>query len=187
MGSMKVYVQETLAGCVGYAWTERGIAAVTLPCDNPPAALVEMERYTGGDSCGAGFVPPEPGEPAYGLGDALREYFNGQCTDFRCFRVDFSFYTPFQARILQAARQIPYGVVASYGQVAALAGRPQAFQAAGGALNVNRVLYLVPCHRVIKSDGSLGGFGSGTVWKRRLLELEGIKEKNLKSFMINIK
>lgn len=174
MGFMKVYVEETPAGYVAFAWTTRGIAGVTLPCEHPPAALVGLERYTRGDSRGADMLPPGPGEAAHGLGQALRDYFHGRCPDFRHFSVDFTGYTPFQVRVLQAVRKIPYGTVLSYGQVAALAGRPRACRATGGALHANRILYLVPCHRVIRSDGSLGGFGSGTDWKRRLLELEGL-------------
>lgn len=171
---MKVYIEETTAGYVGFAWAGQGVAAVTLPCEHPTAALEELERYTRRESRKAQMVKPEPGEAAHGLGEALKDYFNGKCPDFARFAVDFTPYTPFQARVLRAVRQIPFGAVMSYGQVAAAIGRPGACRAVGGALNANRTLYLVPCHRVVKSDGSLGGFGPGTGWKKRLLELEGL-------------
>ncbi len=174
MCAKKVYVEETQDGYVAFFWTDKGINGLTLPCNNPPEALVELERYTRGESIGALMLPPHPGEPAYGLGVALRDYFSGNCPDFGSFPVDYSSISPFRTRVLQVVRDIPYGEVMSYGEVAALAGNPKAYRAVGSAMSTNRTLFLVPCHRVIKRDGFLGGFGSGIGWKRMLLNLEGI-------------
>ena len=174
MERKKVCVVETAYGYVGFSWTPKGINGVTLPCANPPEALVQLERYTRGKSLGAELLPPEPGEPAHGLGEALRDYFDGGNPHLAGFPIDYSAHSSFRTRVLQVVRNIPYGTVLSYGQVAALAGNPKACRAVGSAMSCNGTLYLVPCHRVIKSDGFLGGFGSGIEWKCMLLKMEGI-------------
>jgi len=81
--------------------------------------------------------------------------------------------TEFQKRVWQALQEIPYGQVRTYAQVAGTIGRPKAFRAVGGACGANPVALVVPCHRVIGSDGRLTGFGGGLEWKKWLIELEG--------------
>jgi methylated-DNA-[protein]-cysteine S-methyltransferase len=74
-----------------------------------------------------------------------------------------------------AARRIPYGETASYGEVAIMAGSPGAARAVGTAMSRNPISLVIPCHRVIRADGSIGGYGNGTAGihlKRRLLDLE---------------
>ena len=80
--------------------------------------------------------------------------------------------TPFQLRVWQALRTIPYGETRSYKEIAALAGNPKACRAAGMANNRNPIAILIPCHRVIGADGSLVGYGGGLPLKRSLLALE---------------
>jgi len=80
--------------------------------------------------------------------------------------------TDFQWRVLKATTQIPLGQTRSYAWVAQKVGRPKAVRAVGGALNKNPYPIIIPCHRVIKSDGSLGGYVFGIKRKRTLLELE---------------
>jgi methylated-DNA-[protein]-cysteine S-methyltransferase len=75
--------------------------------------------------------------------------------------------------VLRVTSQIPYGGVLSYAEVAAEAGSPRGFRAAGNALGANPLPIVVPCHRVLRSGGSLGGYGGGLPRKRWLLELEG--------------
>ena len=82
--------------------------------------------------------------------------------------------TPFQEACWNALRQIPRGETRSYAQLAAAVGKPAAVRAAGSANGANRVAILIPCHRVIRSDGSLGGYAYGSEIKRRLLERERI-------------
>lgn len=81
--------------------------------------------------------------------------------------------TDFQQKIWQYLRGIPYGETRSYGQLAALAGNPRACRAVGMANHRNPVMILVPCHRVINANGSLGGFGGGVEAKKILLGIEG--------------
>jgi methylated-DNA-[protein]-cysteine S-methyltransferase len=99
----------------------------------------------------------------------------GEAVDFTPFPVDYSGYTPFSIKVLKEARLIPYGSVTSYGSLAAATGGPLAYRAVGNCMNRNRTPLVIPCHRVIKNDGQLGGFGSGINWKKTLLELEGVK------------
>ena len=80
--------------------------------------------------------------------------------------------TPFQQRVWQALREIPVGETRSYGQVAAALGNPKASRAVGGANRANAVAVLVPCHRVIAADGSLGGYAYGGQIKTELLHRE---------------
>ena len=101
----------------------------------------------------------------------LEEYLAGRARSLD-FPLDLGGGTPFQRRVWEAARRIPYGAVASYADLARLAGGERAQRAVGNALGANPVPIIVPCHRVIHSDRSLGGFSSGIDWKRYLLELE---------------
>ncbi|CAN5801341.1 methylated-DNA--protein-cysteine methyltransferase [soil metagenome] len=80
--------------------------------------------------------------------------------------------TPWQMKVWEALRRIPFGETRSYAQVADMIGNPKAARAVGGANGCNRVPLVVPCHRVIAADGSLGGFSGGLHLKERLLEHE---------------
>src|ERR1700758_2517908 len=101
----------------------------------------------------------------------LDEYFAGKRREFT-FPLDFR-GTEFQIACWRALLAIPYGETRSYADIARAVGRPQGFRAVGMANNRNPIAIVVPCHRVIASDGSLCGHGGGLHVKRRLLELEG--------------
>jgi methylated-DNA-[protein]-cysteine S-methyltransferase len=89
--------------------------------------------------------------------------------------LDLEWATPFQRALAAALRAVPWGEVVSYGELAALAGRPGAARAAGSFCADNRYALIVPCHRVVAA-GSIGGYGtSGVELKRRLLALEGVR------------
>ena len=90
----------------------------------------------------------------------LETYFSGKPTLFTV-PVDWSDYTEFRLKALQFTAAIPAGQVATYGGVATAVGRPGAARAVGGAMHANRTPIVVPCHRVVGSDGSLTGFGGG--------------------------
>ena len=81
--------------------------------------------------------------------------------------------TPFQRRVWKAIASIPWGEVRSYAWVARKAGRPRAVRAAAAACGANPVPVVVPCHRVVASDGAIGGFSGGLAIKKKLLKLEG--------------
>lgn len=105
----------------------------------------------------------------------LDRYFAGEPTTFTV-PLASEGASPFQRRVWDALKEIPYGTTASYGQIAKAVGNPKACRAVGSANGSNRIPIVIPCHRVIKSDGKLGGFGSGVAVKKRLLELEGVTE-----------
>jgi len=81
--------------------------------------------------------------------------------------------TPFQKSVWRALQKIPFGKTTSYGKLAAKVGKPKAARAVGGAVGKNPVSILIPCHRVIASDGTLGGYSGGLTIKRKLLAHEG--------------
>ncbi len=101
----------------------------------------------------------------------LQEYFAGQRREFT-FPLDLR-GTDFQLACWRALLAIPYGETRSYADIALAVGKPNAFRAVGMANNRNPIAIVVPCHRVIASNGSLCGYGGGLEVKRKLLELEG--------------
>jgi len=102
----------------------------------------------------------------------LDEYFAGRRRTFEL-KLDWTLTGPFARRVLAVTAEIPYGGVLSYAEVAADAGSPRGSRAAGNALGSNPIPIVVPCHRVLRSGGALGGYGGGLERKRWLLELEG--------------
>ena len=101
----------------------------------------------------------------------LDEYFAGRRRSFDL-TLDWRLSAGFRATVLQHLADIEYGHTASYATVARLAGRPKAFRAVGTACSTNPLPVVVPCHRVVKSDGSMGGYLGGSKAKATLLELE---------------
>jgi methylated-DNA-[protein]-cysteine S-methyltransferase len=101
----------------------------------------------------------------------LRIYFGGHKTAFPD-QLDLSGATPFQRQVWAATRHIPYGETRSYTWVAEQIGQPRAVRAVGQALGRNPLPVIIPCHRVITSNGQLGGYSGGVGWKRYLLNLE---------------
>jgi methylated-DNA-[protein]-cysteine S-methyltransferase len=102
----------------------------------------------------------------------LDDYFCGRRRSFGL-TLDWSLIGPFGRRVLHATAEIPYGGVLSYAEVAAEAGSPRGSRAAGNALGANPIPIVIPCHRVLRSGGAIGGYGGGPERKRWLLELEG--------------
>jgi methylated-DNA-[protein]-cysteine S-methyltransferase len=112
-----------------------------------------------------------------GLSEAielLTQYFNGERVDF-ALNLDLRAGTDFQQAVWEATRKIPYGEVRSYGFLAKEIGKPKAARAVGSALGANPLPIIVPCHRVLRSDGGLGGYSGGLCWKPKLLAMEGVK------------
>ncbi len=100
----------------------------------------------------------------------LEQYFAGRRTDFD---LDLDLAgTPFERRVWDAVRAIPYGETATYAEIAGRLGSPSACRAVGRANGRNPIAVIVPCHRVVGSDGSLTGYAGGLEMKRALLDLE---------------
>lgn len=142
----------------------RGVAAIHY--GNEPGAI-ELRRIV--RTYGPGVVPdPKRAAP---LARELDEYFRGRRRAFDL-AVDLSGLTPFQRRVLGATARVGYGELVTYATVAKRAGNVRASRATGAALGRNPIPIVVPCHRVVASDGSLGGYSGGLDAKRTLLALE---------------
>jgi methylated-DNA-[protein]-cysteine S-methyltransferase len=126
----------------------------------------------------AGRAPKAP-DPRWHLDDSqfgdaiaqLRAYFSGNLREFYLPLQPVG--TPFQLLVWQALREIPFGETISYAELARRIGKPRAVRAVGAANGKNPLSIVIPCHRVIGSDGSLTGYGGGMENKRYLLALEG--------------
>jgi len=105
----------------------------------------------------------------------LLEYFERRRHGFEL-PIDLSRLTDFQQSVLGAARRLGFGEIASYADIAHSIGRPKASRAVGNALGRNPVAIIVPCHRVVRTDGSLGGYTGGLRYKKMLLDIEGRRD-----------
>ncbi len=109
-----------------------------------------------------------------GLDRAIAALYEGQKISFDHSFLNWSKLSGFSARVLKQTCKIPRGKVLTYGGLAAKAGNPRAARAAGTALAQNPFPIVVPCHRVLRADGSVGNFGGGMSMKKQLLEKEGV-------------
>jgi len=160
-------VFETPFGWMGVLASERGLRRTTLPMVSPDACIEglgeEVERAT--------LSPARFAD----LRDRLGRYFGGEPIVFDDEPIDVADATPFFRAAWKACRSIPVGETRPYKWLSTQAGKPLASRAAGQSMARNRLPIIVPCHRVIGSDGGLHGFGSGQTrldLKQRLLDLE---------------
>lgn len=104
----------------------------------------------------------------------LKAYFSGRKVNFRE-KLDLTGGTDFQKKIWKAMQKIPYGETRSYGWLAQKAGGKNKARAAGAACGANPIPIIIPCHRVIKSDKTIGGYSGGLGFKKKLLKIEGVR------------
>jgi methylated-DNA-[protein]-cysteine S-methyltransferase len=152
---------------LGPLWTAvgpRGVA--TISYGHEPDAR-ELRRLVA--VFGPGIVPDRKRTDQ--LARELDQYFAGKRREFDI-PADLTGLTPFYRAILKATARVPYGQVITYAVAARRAGNERASRAAGGALSSNPIPIVVPCHRVVATDGTLGGYAGGLDAKRRLLSLE---------------
>ena len=147
------------------AATRRGLVRLAFPEEDIDSVLERLARKISPRIVEA----PAPLEPAR---RELEEYFGGARRSCEL-KLDWALVGGFGQRVLRATSQIPYGGVLSYQEVAADAGSPRGYRAAGNALGANPIPIVIPCHRVILSGGAPGNYGGGSERKRWLLELEG--------------
>jgi methylated-DNA-[protein]-cysteine S-methyltransferase len=156
---------ESPFGSLCLAATRRGLVRLAFPEEDVDGMLDRLARR----------ISPriiEADAPLEGVRRELEEYFEGRRRSFAS-PLDWSLIAGFHRRVLRATSEIPFGGVQSYAEVAADAGNPRASRAAGNALGANPIPILIPCHRVLRTGGSLGGYGGGIERKRWLLSLEG--------------
>ncbi len=161
---MEYTVFETDLGWIGVVGSDKGLRRITIPLSSPEEAVRELE----GDLEGAELAPDFFGD----LPDRVRRRFAGEDVDFPE-GLDLQRATPFKRAVWEATRAIPLGETRSYGDIAAQVGRPGGARAVGQVMASNPLAILIPCHRVIASDGGLGGYGGHIEMKKRLLEVEG--------------
>ena len=159
-------LQTEKLGLIGVAVTAKGLRRLRMFQKSDKAFLVLNEIYQEGEYT---FSDQET-KPVI---EQLQAYLNYEIKQFSL-PIDWSGYTAFQKDVLQETLSIPYGETRSYGQVAAAIGNPKASRAVGQAEKSNQVPLVIPCHRVIGSDGSLTGYGGkvNTDLKAWLLDFE---------------
>jgi methylated-DNA-[protein]-cysteine S-methyltransferase len=160
---------ETAVGPCAIAWGPGGIRSVQLPEGTANGTRARIAREF--PAAVEGTPPPEVRRVVDGI-TALQR---GEPADLSRARLDMEGLPEFHRAVYTAVRTIPAGATLTYGQVAAIAGRPMAARAVGQALGRNPFAIVVPCHRVVAAGGRLGGFSAagGTATKARLLALEG--------------
>ena len=161
-------IEPSPVGDLLVAVTPRGLIRVAyLGVEDQGPVLEELARR----------VSPRVIEAPAALDEVRREldeYFEGRRKTFDI-PVDWKLHDGFGRRVLRATAKIPFGEVLTYQQIAAKAGSPRGSRAAGNALGANRIPIVVPCHRVVRTGGSIGGYGGGSERKEYLLELEGAR------------
>ena len=165
MALLSCYLSTPLGSMLAVV-SDRGLCL--LEFDNQPRVDRELAQV---EAARGGLVHAGRNAVSDQLADELAEYFSGS---LQVFRVPLDLVgTPFQTEAWQALLAIPYGRTRSYAEQARAIGRATATRAVAAANGQNKVSIVVPCHRVIGSDGSLTGFGGGLPRKRALLMLEG--------------
>ena len=164
----------SIFGDVGVVWLYEGgvplIVRVVLPQKDVPTTGIIRENY------------PDVAEGLHKdlekTCEYIRAFLEGACVNFSMKFVRINQCRDFQRRVLLETMRIPRGSVTSYGSLAKAISAPGAARAVGSALAGNPFPIIIPCHRVVKSDGSAGQFGGGTEVKKALLRLEGVEIDN---------
>jgi len=167
MPSLYYDIFETSEGWVGVLASTKGLKKTTLPEITPDLCAEQLQPDLS--------IAAESPERFRDLRLTIIRFLAGNKVDFSNEHLDFGASTPFLRAVWEACTAIPNGQTRSYKWLASEAGYPNASRAAGQAMARNRLPIVIPCHRVIRSDGSLGGYGSGQNrlrLKRRLLAIE---------------
>ena len=161
-------VFDTPIGACGVAWSEHGVTRLQLPASSRSATEARLARGARAD---------EPPPSVAAVIAEVQRYLGGTQVDFASVALDLPDVVPFHRRVYDAARAVGWGCTASYGDLAREIGTPGEAREVGQALARNPVPLIVPCHRILTSDGKLGGFSApgGTATKERLLALEGVR------------
>jgi methylated-DNA-[protein]-cysteine S-methyltransferase len=163
--SIGVTACQTAFGWIGIAWSAQGLVALSLPQPTEGEALRRMPASSGP-------IPPQPSWlDLTDLAGRLSRYFAGEAVVFDE-PLDPTIGTEFQRQVWAVTRGIPRSQTRSYGDIAGEAGSPAAARAVGQAMARNPWPIVVPCHRVVGSDGTLTGFGGGVQMKRQMLAME---------------
>ena len=153
IGDLHIAVSDAGVAEIGFGWQESGVAFADR--------LIAR-----------GFAPVADAAAVAPVAAELGRYFAGEARQFAA-PIDWRGVTPFARAVLEATARVPFGVTVTYRDIAVATGKPGAVRAVGNALHRNPVPVIVPCHRIVRSDLTLGGYAGGLEAKRRLLALEG--------------
>lgn len=161
-------------GVCGIGWTAAGISHFQLAGKSEEATNARMRTLTGADG------PSETDGFAADAVERLTVYFTGARSDFSNLPLDLADCEPFTRAVLEAARRVGWGDISSYGALARDVADVSAARAVGQVMGNNPIPVIIPCHRILAADGSIGGFSApgGTATKTRLLEMEGALSKS---------
>ena len=159
-------IVETAFGVAAVAFVDQPfrLMEVKLPREHPDGLCRSFDER--------GWSMDQGNADAAAVAQILTDYFKGLRIAVPWPAVDLARFSASRQAVYRTVAQIPYGQTASYGQIAGMAGHPRAARFVGTTMANNSYPVFIPCHRVIKSDGSLGGFGGGQALKRRMLDLE---------------
>jgi methylated-DNA-[protein]-cysteine S-methyltransferase len=150
-----------------YCFTETPAGRLLLAADDEALHQLQFPNH---HKVGDGWIETAPRGPLADTVKQLREYFDGQRTEFDLPLAPKG--TEFQHKVWRQLQAIPYGQKISYRELAHRVDNPKGFRAVGSANGKNPIAIIIPCHRVIAADGTLGGFGGGLPTKEKLLALE---------------
>ena len=164
----------TPIGTCGLGWTVRGVDRIELPAPDEASLHAALLRRTADRDGEREFRSPPPAVRA--VMRRLGRHLKGRSDDFTDVALDLGATSPFARRVYRALRRVPPGKTTTYAALARKAGQPGAARAVGRAVGANPLPLLVPCHRVIRADGKLGGFtaAGGARLKARILYAEGV-------------
>jgi O-6-methylguanine DNA methyltransferase len=166
----------SLGWCAAARGGER-VCAFVLPVPSAEIAREEILALTARPSRPSAAAPRRAAAEFRRLAEAVAQYFEGRAVRLDEFPVDLSSGTSFQQRIWSVVQRIPYGQIRTYRWIGMETGRPEATRAIGRAVGANPIPLLIPCHRVVGSDGSLVGFSAtgGIGLKLKMLHLERVR------------
>ncbi len=168
----------TTRGWAGLVVDQEGLRLLILPEERKEEVVFKLKKDLFPLVPDDNFFKEEDDEIFRDLADKIKEYFRGKKVDFSDCPLNLEAYTNFQKKILQTVKKIPYGETRSYKEVAEAAGYPRAYRAVGNIMRNNPLPLIIPCHRVIKSDGSLGGFSArgGLTLKKKMIDWESVRK-----------
>lgn len=164
-------VFKTAIGWCGMVMARRKIIRLCIGYTEPRLLIKDITDEFGGEV--------SMNHPRGGVVEKIKRYCLGENVSLTGVSMDWSPLTAFQQKVLRAAMRIPYGTVETYGSLARKIGVPKGSRAVGNALAKNPFPLLVPCHRIVREDGKMGGFsaGDGIGLKKMLLTMEGLQEE----------
>jgi methylated-DNA-[protein]-cysteine S-methyltransferase len=162
-----ISVFESDLGWIGVGWVSARIARLTFGHRSPKSAHAGIDWFD--------VSPADSTAWMRKIVRRIQRFTSGQEDDFLDIELHLPKSTGFQRAVLESCRRIPFGQTLSYGELASAAGYPRAARAVGNVMSSNRIPLIIPCHRVVGSAGSWGGYSArdGLKMKRRLLALEG--------------